>query len=97
MESFVSPYAELNDMKTTDRVMSKIALPVIASAGILLILAIVVSAKNTNTETNAYIRVINCIVSHNANDREQSDIEQCYVTVERQMHTQLQRYDNSSK
>lgn len=82
-------------MKTTDRVMSKIALPVIAVAAALLVLGIIIDSKGTTNENNAYIRVINCIVSHNASDRTQEDIENCYVTVERDLDIRLQRYDSS--
>ncbi len=84
-------------MKTTDRVMAKVGLPLIAAAGFLLVIAFVLSIKTTNKENNAYIRVINCIISENAVSRTQSDIEACYSSVEGQLHVKLQRYDNSNK
>lgn len=84
-------------MKTTDRVIGKLALPLIAAAGFLLIFSFVVSTKTKNEENNAYIRVINCIVSENANSRVQSDIETCYQTVEHETGVKLQRYDSSQK
>lgn len=83
-------------MKITDRVLNKIALPLITVAGLLMILAFVVSAKEKNTENNAYIRVINCIVSYPATSRTQQNIEQCYQIVEHQLNIKLQRYDSST-
>lgn len=84
-------------MGTTDRVIGRIALPVIAAAGFLLIFSLIVASKNRNDENNAYIRVINCIVSYNASTRTQKEIESCYSTVERDTGTHLQRYDSSKK
>lgn len=84
-------------MNKTDRVMAKFALPLIALAGVLLIIAIASSTKTTSEQNNAYIRVINCIVSYPATSRTQDDVEGCYRTVEREMNTRLQRYDNSRK
>lgn len=82
--------------RALDKVMPQIALPVIAAAGILLIVLMIASAKGTNEQNNAYIRVINCIVSHNASTRTQDDIEACYVTVERDLNVRLQRYDGTN-
>jgi Skp family chaperone for outer membrane proteins len=77
--------------------MKKIGLPLIVLAGIVLILSFVASSKSTGEENNAYIRVINCIVSYPATQRTQTNIEECYKTVEDQMHVHLQRYDSSNK
>lgn len=79
-----------------EKLVQKIALPVIAAAAILLIFGMVVSSQNTANENNAYIRVINCIVSQNISTRTQDQIEQCYVTVERDLDIRLQRYDSSN-
>lgn len=81
--------------KIIDKVIPKIAMPIIILAAILLVFTIVSSSKETSEENNAYIRVINCIVSYPPSGREQNDIEQCYLTVERDLGTKLQRYDNS--
>lgn len=82
-------------MKVADRVISKIAMPVIIAAGILLIAWIVLDAKGTTTETNGYIRVINCVISVPAGTRTQGDIETCYIKVEKELNIKLQRYDSS--
>lgn len=84
-------------MKTADRVMSKIAIPVIAAAAVLLVIALALDTRGTSNQNNAYIRVINCIVSYNASTRTQEQIEQCYTTVERDLNIRLQRYDSSNK
>ena len=81
--------------RAIDRVMPKIAIPIIAVAGLLIIVLMIDSTRGTNQENNAYIRVINCIVSHNASTRTQDDIENCYIEVERDLNTRLQRYDAS--
>ncbi len=83
--------------RTADNILQKIALPVIAIAGIMLITAFVVSTKNTGEQNNAYIRVINCIVSYPATSRTQDDVEQCYKTVESELGVTLQRYDSSNQ
>lgn len=82
--------------QTTEKVISKIAIPVIIAAGMLLITALVLTSQGTTNQNNAYIRVINCIVSYNANERKQSDIDNCYKTLERDLGITLQRYDSSS-
>lgn len=82
--------------KTLDKVMSKVAIPIIISAGVLLVILMLASSKGTSEQNNAYIRVINCIVSYNAVDRTQDDIETCYQTVERDLNVKLQRYDSSN-
>lgn len=86
-----------NITQTADKIIPKIALPLIIFAGMLLIIGIIIDAKGTSEQNNAYIRVINCIVSHNAASRTQNDIESCYVAVERDLNTKLQRYDSYTK
>lgn len=81
--------------ETIDRVIPKIALPLIALAAVLLIFTFVASTRSTGEQNNAYIRVNNCIVSKNAATRTQADIEECYKTVERETNTIIQRYDTS--
>lgn len=83
--------------KALDKILPKIALPVIAIAGIMLVFTMISVTQNTNNENNAYIRVINCIVTHNASERTQQDIENCYLTVERDLNIKLQRYDGTDK
>lgn len=83
-------------MKKTDKVMKKIALPIIALAAIVLILTMLASTKSQTSENNGYIRVINCIISIPATTRTQADIESCYKTVEQQVNVKLQRYDTST-
>lgn len=80
-----------------DKIMSKIAIPIIVFAGLLLVFMILARAQGTNDQNNAYIRVINCIVSHNVNGRTREDIENCYIQVEKDLNTSLQRYDSSNK
>lgn len=82
-------------MKTSDRIIGKLALPIIAIAAVLLILAFVASTKSATNENNAYIRVINCIISIPAKNRTQGDIENCYISVEKDSRVKLQRYDTS--
>ncbi len=83
-------------MKAIDRVFSKLALPILGIAGVLLILTIVLSTKQATSENNGYIRVINCVISIPATLRTQEDIERCYKTVENDLGIKLQRYDTSS-
>ncbi len=64
-------------------------------AAFIIVFVSVSNVQKINNESNAYIRVINCIVSYTATTRKQSDIERCYVSVEKQMNVKLQRYDNS--
>lgn len=81
----------------TDKVFQTIAPTVIMLAVVLLIIPIVLQSKITSRENNAYIRVINCVLSYTANERTTNDIENCYTTIENQLNTRLQRYDNSNK
>lgn len=83
-------------MKKTDKIVGRLALPLIALAAILLILAEVSTAKNTTTDNNGYIRVINCVMSTPSTIRTQEDIEKCYKTVEKDLGIKLQRYDTSN-
>jgi len=83
-------------MITLDKVMPKVALPIIIFAAILLVVLMLASTNGTNEQNNAYIRVINCIVSYNASERSQDDIEKCCLTVESDLNVELQRYDNSN-
>jgi hypothetical protein len=78
-----------------DHFFQKIALPVIFIASVLVLFLVSSSANNTSAENNAYVRVINCIISINAVDREQGDIENCYQVVEKDLGVTLKRYDNS--
>jgi len=82
-------------MSASDKVIQKIALPLIAVAAALLIVVYIASVKDTSRENNGYIRVINCIVSFPASTRSQNDIENCYKTVESDLGIKLQRYDSS--
>lgn len=50
-------------------------------------------SRDVNAENNAYIRVIDCIISKNAVNRSQEDIETCYQSVERDTQVHLKRYD----
>lgn len=84
-------------MSVVDKVFGKIALPLIALAGILIIAVFVLMSKGVSEQNNAYIRVINCIVSYPATSRTQDDVENCYQTVESDMNIHLQRYDNSNQ
>lgn len=82
-------------MRATEKIIAKIALPTIAIAAALIIVLFVASARATNNESNAYIRVINCIISIPATERTQNDIENCYINVERDLDVELKRYDTS--
>ena len=90
-----------------DKIMPKIALPVIIAAGIVLMFFTISSLFAINShdhesneeikENNGYVRVINCIVSYPPMSREQENIENCYRTVENDLGIKLQRYDNSQR
>lgn len=82
---------------TLNKIIPKIAIPVMIVAALLIVFVVVDGGRKTSEENNAYIRVINCIVSHNASDRTQADIEGCYLTVERDLDIHLQRYDSSDQ
>ena len=82
--------------RVMDKVIPRIALPIIILAAVLLVFNIISSSKQTGEENNAYIRVINCIVVAHAVDDNQSinkDVDLCYATVEADMHVDLKRYD----
>lgn len=82
--------------RTMDKIIPKIALPIIILAAILLIFNIISSSKQTGEENNAYIRVINCmVVAHAVNDNQSidKDVDLCYATVEADMNVKLKRYD----
>lgn len=79
-----------------EKFITKLALPLIGLAAILLIFIMVSSARARAIENNGYIRVINCIISIPATTRTQNDIETCYEIVEKQVDVKLQRYDTSS-
>lgn len=83
--------------KIMDKLIQKLALPIIAVAAVLLIIVMLAGSQDTTKQNNAYIRVINCIVSYPATSRTQSDVEQCYRTVENDLGIKLQRYDSSVK
>lgn len=79
-----------------DRVIPKIAIPVIILAAVLLVSTTVSSSKQTGEENNAYIRVINCIVSiHSTGDGDplDKDVDLCYTSVEADVGIKLKRYD----
>jgi hypothetical protein len=82
-------------MKNLEKIVEKIALPVIGLAAVVLIVTLISSSKDTSEENNAYVRVINCIVSYPANTRTINDIELCYTMVERDLNIEIQRYDSS--
>lgn len=82
-------------MTKTDKIMSKIALPIIALAGMLLVTFIVLDARSTTHENSGHTRVINCGISVPATVRTQDDIEDCYKKVETELGIKLQRYDSS--
>lgn len=83
--------------QTADKIIPRIAVPLIITAAVLLIVFMISDSRNTSTQNNAYIRVINCIVSYNATERRQEDIESCYRTVEYDLDIKLQRYDSSAQ
>lgn len=68
------------------------AFVVIAFGMVVLFMA---ASKNSSDakENTAYVRVINCIISKNANQRTQTDIEKCYSVIERDFGLKLVRYD----
>ena len=78
-----------------DKFFQKLAIPVILAAGVLVFYFMISSDINTGEENNAYVRVINCIISINAVDRKQGDIENCYIAVEKDLNVKLKQYDNS--
>lgn len=82
-------------MRNVDKFVGKVALPIIAIIGILLVAIFFIAIKGSTQENNGYIRVINCVISIPAKTRTQDDIEQCYRTVEKDIGVKLQRYDTS--
>lgn len=86
-----------HEMNTLDKIVQKAAIPLIALAGVILILAMISTAQNTNKENNAYIRVINYVVTlHSTHDSMPlaADIENCYAQVEQELDIKLKRYDS---
>jgi len=79
--------------KFVEKLFLQLAPFIIVLAGVMIILVIIADSRGTTKQNNAYVRVINCIVSKNANTRTQDDIEQCYQIVERESNIKLQRYD----
>lgn len=61
--------------------------------GFLLIYTTLLSSRSRSKQTNAYIRVTACIISKNANQRTQKDIEACYRVVQQDTGVTLPRYD----
>lgn len=84
----------MKTMGTMDKIIGKVALPLIMVAGVLLLVTIVLSTRSTSTENNGYIRVINCVISVPATTRTQADIEDCYQKVEKDLGIKLTRYDS---
>ena len=82
-------------MRRLDSVMSRIALPTIALAGVVLISFFVISIGDATRDNNAYIRVTNCIISSPSESRTQTSIESCYQNVEKSLELKLERYDTS--
>lgn len=80
-------------MTTFERVINKIAPVVLVAAGLVLIAFFVIQSGATNTENNGYVRVINCIISIPATKRTQTDINNCYADVEKELGIHLQRYN----
>lgn len=81
-----------------DKFFQRIALPIILMAILLLfgfMLNHNINTEKESTESNAYIRVINCIVSIDEAERLQGDIEKCYSAVEKDLNVKLKRYDSS--
>lgn len=83
--------------RALNKIIPKIAIPIMVLAALLIVFVVVDGGRRTSEENNAYIRVINCIVSYNASGRTQADIERCYLTVERDLNIHLQRYDSSDQ
>lgn len=85
-------------MSKAEKIIQKLALPLIVIAAVFIMLAFVFMTKSKVDENNGYVRVINCIiVLHSEHDTQPvaNDIENCYVQVEQQMHIKLQRYDTN--
>lgn len=76
-----------------DKTIAKFATPVLAAIGVLMVAIFFVVIKSSTQENNGYIRVINCVISIPAKTRTQSDIENCYSKVEKDLGLKLQRYD----
>lgn len=81
--------------KVVDNLFQKIAIPVIVFAGVLILFFTISNNANTSSENNAYVRVINCIISFTPDNRTRAEIEACYVTVENDLNVTLKRYDSS--
>lgn len=61
--------------------------------GFFLIYSMLLSGRARSKQTNSYIRVTACIISKNAKDRSQADIEDCYQKVDADTNVHLIRYD----
>lgn len=68
-------------------------LTVVAIVGIGAAITLILTSKSVTKENNAYMRVINCIISKNAVGRTQGQIEECYIRVEKDLNIELKRYD----
>lgn len=79
-----------------DKIIPKIAIPLIVFAGMLVITLTVNEQTEVGNNTNAYIRVIECIVSQDTTTHNQADVENCYTTVEKNFNIKLQRYYESN-
>lgn len=80
-----------------EKVILKIALPVIALAAGVLIMFFLLDTRDTSKQNNGYVRVINCVISVPATVRTQQNIENCYEAVEKDLNITLQRYDTEAK
>lgn len=85
-----------NRMKTLDKVMAKIGIPIIIVAAAFFMILSVESSRDISRENNGYVRVIDCVISTPGTVRTKEDIENCYKKVEKELGIKLQRYDTSS-
>lgn len=86
-------------MNRIERMLSKIALPIIGVALVLLVIMLVRLNQTSRSveETSAYTRVSNCIVAKVAEPPTvQDEVEQCYVQVEKDTGVTLQRFDEQT-
>lgn len=85
---------EIDSKNTSPANMFVMAAFVIIVPSLGVIYNSTLTSRRNGKTNNAYIRVINCILSKNAAGRVQQDIEDCYIRVEKDQKIKLDRYNN---
>ncbi len=80
-----------------EKFIERFAMFIILLAGIAVMGFFMVDGRNTSSQNNGYVRVINCIISVPATERTSVDIDNCYASVENDIGIKLQRYNEAKK